>query len=196
MQRRRKQYLKAGLLLSAVFVLVVAVSYTLPGSPAYSGGAKKGTYRVTSEVAGETTNIEGYVFFEISEPEMGGYSPPVFKLHFISPEDSDGRGIGFMIPLGADRTPIGVEEYRVASADKSFLNPSESVYGYADLAGSEGSLFLTESGGISIRHVSEREVAWDMDLMLKDHSGQRMRLEGSFHARLLQSSSGRFQATF
>lgn len=166
----------------AVVVWVSVASYIVPKNPDSSAFGLKGEYRLTSLRDGQERLYEGPVYFEYAERHSGMHNNPVFKLHFINAKESTGRGFGFVIPLQEDERNIPLDDYKVTTRDKDFTHKSESVFGYADLVDGEGQLFFTETGSISINHVTDGEVVGEMDMLLQDASGNSLRLEGRFNA--------------
>lgn len=178
----------AAVAILAGVVWVSVASYIVPKLPDSSSfGVVKGEYEITSSRDGQERLYEGPVYFEYAERRTGTHDDPVFKLHFLDAENSSGRGFGFVIPLPEAEKTIAPENYEVTARERDFTHMSESVFGYADLIDGNGQLYFTETGSISIRHVSEREVAGEIDFMLNDAGGNSMRLKGRFSALPLYS---------
>lgn len=166
----------------AAVVWISVASYIVPKLPDSRSFWVKGEYEITSVRDGQERLYEGPVYFEYAKHNAGIQNSPVFKLHFLNSEASAGRGFGFVIPLHSPDKTIGRENYKVTSEERDFTHNSESVFGYADLVDGNGQLYFTETGSISIQHVTDREVAGEMELLLRDARGNSMRLEGRFSA--------------
>ena len=175
----------AGLLL--ILILLGSISFFVPGDHDPEDPVVAGKYRLTSVQDGKPTNFEGSVYFEFARQQSGLRQTPVFKLHFINPETDKGCGFGFLIPLRPDHSEIGLERYRVQAKESNTINEFETVFGYADMDGQDPALYFTESGDISISSSSTREVAGNMNMLLKDPSGRTMHIQGQFNARPLNA---------
>lgn len=172
----------AAVVILAVVVWVSVASYIVPKLPDSGSFWVKGEYEITSVRDGQERLYEGPVYFEYAERHSGMQNNPVFKLHFLNSEDTAGRGFGFMIPLQGAGKVVALENYEVTSRERDFTRTSESVFGYADLIDGNGKLYFTETGNISIQYATNREVAGEINMLLRDASGNSMRLEGRFSA--------------
>lgn len=172
----------AAVAILAGVVWVSVASYIVPKFPDSTPFRVKGEYEITSVRDGHQHLYEGPVYFEYAERRMGMQDNPVFKLHFLDAENSAGRGFGFVIPIRGAEKSILPDNYEVTARERDFIHTSETVFGYADLIDGNGQLYFTETGSISINHATDREVAGEMELLLRDASGNSMRLEGRFSA--------------
>lgn len=175
-------YRVAGIWLLVVVVWVSVASYIVPKVPDMGPFRSKGIYQITSERDGLERAYEGPVYYEYSEGNAGVRNGPVFKLHFLDAEKKPGRGFGFVIPLYDTSQKIARERYKVSSGHNDFTHQFHSVFGYADLMDSGGQLFFTETGDITIDHVTDGEVAGELDLWFLDAEGNGMLLKGRFSA--------------
>lgn len=169
-------------LLLAVVVWAGAVSYLAPRLSGSESSLAKGEYRIATEVDGRECLYQGPVYFEFADRHSGSQNNPVFKLHFTTGQERPGRGFGFVIPLADSCRRIAREQYEVDSRKKRNSHKMDSVFGYADLFDGNGKMFFSETGSISINHVTEGEVVGEIDMLLKDESGNSMRLRGGFSA--------------
>ena len=185
--RFKSSRLKHGVAFAALALLVLAsISYIPPLRRSDTGVMDTGKYYLASLQNGETTVYEGSVYFEFGRQRSEFRPEPVFKLHFINPDNKAGSSFGFLIRLQEDAgEAIAADRYRVHADPDEISDSAESVFGYADVLQQEASLYFAESGSLSIDRSTQTEVSGNMHMTLKDETGQSMELRGRFSARPL-----------
>jgi hypothetical protein len=169
-------------------LLIGTISYVVP-EPYYSiNDLSSGQFLLETDDQGERKAMKGPVYFEYTGQEKTLMDTRIFKLHFVQSASSEAPGFGFLIPLSSSDEKIDLDKYWVDHENKGFMNGFGSVFGYADLRGTNPSLYFTESGSIAIIATSPEEVSGNIDMVLDDGSGNSIHLEGSFRALPLPSN--------